>query len=440
MKTKLNYKEIEGIDPSDKKQKKALGEGLILWISPLKANGSGGKKYFVGQYRVPNNRNLKYYQIGVFGNQKGQFTPAQAIEYWRGIKLWAKENNKTPKDFKLLKKKELFSNLEKPTLIEAVGNFLQITEGKIKPTTHIEYRNKLNQILEHIDGDTPLEELETANGGKKIVNAALKKIAGGTKYDLENRCRFLLHRTFELAEELDLMNSNPVTTNKKFFNTPDPNQHHPTIEWEEVPRFLRAIEVNPCNSSKSIVLATKLLLLTGLRTGALTRLKWEWIKEDEQDGKVIVIPPLTSGLKRKRGKNDHIPHKVPVTPEIETILEQVREFNFWNGSNSLSEIGKYIFLPIKKSRFPHLDPSSINNFFRNLGFKGRLRAHGWRRTFLTAGIDQLKADRDVIRRQMGHLVEGKVLQAYDFSERLEERREFLENWGTKLVEMGLRIS
>tara|TARA_E500000331_G_C16777099_1_gene506422 strand:+ start:361 stop:468 length:108 start_codon:yes stop_codon:yes gene_type:complete len=35
MKTKLNYKEIEGMDPSDKKQKKALGEGLILWISPL---------------------------------------------------------------------------------------------------------------------------------------------------------------------------------------------------------------------------------------------------------------------------------------------------------------------------------------------------------------------------------------------------------------------
>ena len=39
MKTKLNYKEIEGIDPSSKKQKKALGEGLILWISPLKPIG-----------------------------------------------------------------------------------------------------------------------------------------------------------------------------------------------------------------------------------------------------------------------------------------------------------------------------------------------------------------------------------------------------------------
>ena len=34
MKTKLNYKDIEGIDPSEKKQNKALREGLILWIFP----------------------------------------------------------------------------------------------------------------------------------------------------------------------------------------------------------------------------------------------------------------------------------------------------------------------------------------------------------------------------------------------------------------------
>ncbi len=58
--------------------------------------------------------------------------------------------------------------------------------GKIKPTTLIKYRNKSNQILKHIDGDTLLEELETANDEKKIVNAAQKKIAGGQKYYLEN--------------------------------------------------------------------------------------------------------------------------------------------------------------------------------------------------------------------------------------------------------------
>ena len=412
---------------------------MILWISPLKPNGTGGEKYFLGQYRVPNSKNPKYYQIGVFGNQKNQFTPTKALQEWRDIKKWATENNKTPKDFKLNQRKELISNLEKPTLIEAIGRFLQIRKGKIKSTTQREYTNKLNQILEHIDGDTPLEELEPINGGKKIVNAALEKIAAGKKYDLENRCRFLLHRTFELAQETDLMKgANPVVTNSDFFITPDPNQHHPTIEWEEVPQFLKAIDLNPCNAAKPIVLATKLLLLTGLRSGALARLEWDWIKEDEKDGKVLLIPAITSGLKRKRGKNDHMDNKVPITPEIDKILQQIREYNSFGFSEE--ETQKYIFLPMRKSRFPHIDPSAPNNFLRNLGFKGRFRAHGWRRTILTAGIDQLKADADVIRRQLGHLVEGKVRKAYDSSERLEKGREFLEKWGAKSVEMGLRIS
>ena len=82
----------------------------------------------------------------------------------------------------------------------------------------------------------------------------------------------------------------------------------------------------------------------------------------------------------------------------------------------------------------------MRKIIRNLGYKGKFRAHGWRRTALTAGIDILKTERDVIKRQMGHLPEGKVNKAYDQSERLDERREFLENWGKQLVEMGLKVS
>ena len=40
---------------------------------------------------------------------------------------------------------------------------------------------------------------------------------------------------------------------------------------------------------------------------------------------------------------------------------------------------------------------------------------------------------------MGHLPEGEVLQAYDASERLDERREFLYEWGKALVKEGLKV-
>ena len=90
-----------------------------------------------------------------------------------------------------------------------------------------------------------------------------------------------------------------------------------------------------------------------------------------------------------------------------------------------------------------LDPQSPNNFMRSLGIKNKegrpVVAHGWRGTFCTEGINIIKAELDVIKKQMGHLPEGKVNKAYDKSERLEERRDFLTKWGNELKKLGLTL-
>ena len=76
---------------------------------------------------------------------------------------------------------------------------------------------------------------------------------------------------------------------------------------------------------------------------------------------------------------------------------------------------------------------------RNIGYKDILRAHGWRSTATTTGIDVLGAELDVIKKQMGHLPEGKVDQAYDKSLSLDDRRKFLEKWCDLLEQNGLRV-
>ena len=68
-----------------------------------------------------------------------------------------------------------------------------------------------------------------------------------------------------------------------------------------------------------------------------------------------------------------------------------------------------------------------------------MRAHGWRRNALGDGKDVIKADTEVIQRQMGHLPKGKVLKAYDTSLLLDERRTFLEDWCDALTDQGLKI-
>ena len=58
---------------------------------------------------------------------------------------------------------------------------------------------------------------------------------------------------------------------------------------------------------------------------------------------------------------------------------------------------KYIFLSLRESRFPHLDPSAHNNFLRTLGYQGKLVSHGWRSVSLTNGIDLLKNPKKLLK-------------------------------------------
>tara|TARA_B100000902_G_C27143257_1_gene829805 strand:+ start:32 stop:946 length:915 start_codon:yes stop_codon:yes gene_type:complete len=298
----------------------------------------------------------------------------------------------------------------------------------IKETTHKEYTYKLKQVLEKIDKNTFLEDLEWDRGGRRVVMQAMKEIEEGTKCDLKDRCQSLLSQVFDFAIREGWLQrfQNPAMKLKGEKST-HKTEHHPTIKWEEVPELLQKINLNKCNSQHQVVLSVKLMLMTFLRAGALTRLEWEWI---DDESKMLIIPAKTSGLKRKKGVNDDIDHHVPLTKEMNKVLANAKEFS---GGK------KYIFQPLMQSRYPHLDPSAPNNFLRNIGYKDIFRAHGWRRTALTAGIDIFKIDKEVIRKQMGHLPEGKVEKAYNESLLLDERRLFLEKWCASFVEQGLKI-
>ena len=167
--------------------------------------------------------------------------------------------------------------------------------------------------------------------------------------------------------------------------------------------------------------------MTFLRAGALTRLEWDWI---DWKNDLLTISGTTSGLKRVKDVNDHIDHLVPLTKQMKELLLRAQEF---------SSGKRYVFQPQMQSKYGHLNPSAPNNYLRSLGYKGVLRAHGWRRNALGDGKDVIKADTEVIQRQMGHLPKGKVLKAYDTSLLLDERRTFLEDWCDALTDQGLKI-
>ena len=410
----MNHQQLVSLTPELTPYKRGLGNGLSILVDPK------GAKYFTGRIKGQS------VWVGTFGNKGSNISLADASEKFNAIKEYCYENEITYSEYKRKKNK---SKQEAWVLKDAVDHYLKECKSTIKETTFREYARKLNQVLSLIDEQTPLKELERVNGGKEIIENIITKIEVGGKgnnVDAGIRCRNLLKQVFDLAEDIGKMGDGQNPANRKKIRKHKVT-HHPTISWEEVPTVLEKVSLNPCNSHPIAQLATKLTFMTFLRSGALTRLEWEMIDEER---KLLIIDGKTSGLKRKKDCNDHIPHHVPITPHMEKIFARAKRFN---------QGEKYIFPPLRESRFPHLDPSAPNNFLRTLGYQGKLVSHGWRSVALTNGIDLLKTPKEVIKKQMGHLPDNKVDQAYDKSLMLEERRIFLNKWCDLLVANGLEV-
>ena len=415
---KITHAYLKNFDPAEARTRIPLGDDLYCIV---RAKNDSGSKSYVGKMRHPITKRWTEKTIGKVTEMK----PAEAKEKWLVIKRQSKINKCHPN--------KLREDQKIKTLSEVKDEMFVMLKSKIKPTTLREYQRQYRfNILANLDGDAPIHTYET-DSGAEIVEDALIKIRGGlegTKNELERKCRGLLNRTFNYAQSRRWIKINPVITNRDLLPAHTPT-HHPKLEWDEVPAFIEKVETFCWAYPPQQVLGTKFILLTGLRAGAAVRLKWEMI---DFDNKLITIDGSTSGLKRVRGKNDDRPHYIPITEDIEKLLLNAKKWK-------LNE--EYVFAPITHSRYPHLDPQSPNNFLRSLGIKNKegrpVVAHGWRGTFCTEGINIIKAELDVIKKQMGHLPEGKVNKAYDKSERLEERRDFLTKWGNELKKLGLTL-
>ncbi len=417
----ITQKQLQALMAKDKRQQYGCGDGLNIVIEPIH---KGGGKSFEGRYRMRVNGTVKQIpvRVGVFGTKPGQYSLRKALAEWNEIKFWAKRENQDPRLFGKVQTAAFSA-----TLNDAINAFLK-SKSKLKQHTLKNYQLQLNnQVLSVIDGATPLAELEWDKGGRQIVMDMKRRIDERGSFDQAIRVQKLLSQCFDYAIDQGWMKrgQNPAA---KQSNEESTNQvrHHPTIPWAEVGKLLEEINLNKCSAHSVVVLSVKFMLLTFLRAGALVRLEWDWVKDDE---KIILIPGSTPGLKRK-SINQHLPHHVPLTSEMEIILNAIKKFG-------LSE--KYIFGAYRQGKYPHLQPEAPNNFLKNLGYKGVLTAHGWRSVPLTVGQETLKVSHEIIQRQMGHLIGDKVRKAYDNSLMLDERRLFLEQWSKLLIKEGLKI-
>ena len=403
------------------------GSGCFLITEPHPSKS----KRFEMRMRYPFNKNGKmiYIPLGVW--DKDIKSTEDAISKTQTIKNWSKINNQNPKLYFLRNQQHQNQDI---TLSQLVDSYLENHKKKVVYRTYETSVGRLNQILEFFGGDMSITEFYKPQQGKRLIHEMHSHIAKGRRFgkpaiNHASKCRNLIKLVFQHAIKKGWWDDNEVNPAK--FKLDDEGVGHipksnPTLKWDELPELFKKMEENSVNADILTQLATKIYFMSGLRVSALVSLEWEWYDSTEN---IWRIPPETTGLKRKRDRG--VEHLVPVTPEMKKLMNYLLEFN---GNQ------KYVFKSPEGKKYPHLNPETINHYLSNLGYRGRLTAHGWRDVIVTSGQEVGKFDRDILLRQIGHTKHKQGASGcYDNTEFLPERRKFLKWWSKELVNQGLKI-
>ena len=419
----LSDSQVKAEQAGPRKRNVSVGDSLILVIE---SESRGGGKSFEGRLRFPPGRQGKQIpvRIGVYGKGVGKWSLREAREEWDRIRAWSRENNKDPRELKKEEQQDQVQQSSGPTFAEACESYLRSAKTK---ASQKEYPNLLNnQVIPRLGADTPVEQLSWDHkgpGGKKgrerVMEIFRSKVAEGKAPQAE-KLLMVMRLVFDHAIDQGWMDrdQNPALGTKGT-KTRHKATPHPTLPWDQLPQFFADLEKNEPNGSLLVLGASKVVLMTFLRVGSLVPMRWQELDESKD---LWVIP----GERMKTG-HDHV---VPLTDPLKDLLESLKK---------ISGDEEFVFASPWSRGTPYINPSSINQHFIRMGYKGVQTAHGLRRTALTAGQDVLGFSAETIQRQMAHAIGDKVRQAYDDSALLEERRKFMTAWCDALLAQGLKV-
>ncbi|EIH7858011.1 tyrosine-type recombinase/integrase [Escherichia coli] len=383
-----------GAEPN--KAKFADGDGLFLYRNPKTAVCSWRFRYYYGGK-----------QIEVTFGQAKDITLATAREMCRNARALVAQGI----DYRSYRKVEQRRKAE--------STFRAMMEGWISDhprwTTAYEKQVRLNlrDVLAEI-GDYTAEQLSYG-----VLFDVVKRIGNGKRNDQKGRpvtaMKAAAHITAILARaaERDIIQKNPATTLVRNIRKSLDHQEHSFKHLQgrdEINLFWRDLDAL---ATTPAVLATKVLLLTGVRTKNVRHMRWEHI---DLDAAVWVIP----GSDMKNGEE----HTVPLSPAVVDILDSIHP----------DDASGYVFT--SNGNQP-LHVGAVMDVIRRTSYEGRLTAHGFRHCLSTA-LNDHGTDSDVVELILAHKRHG-IAGRYNHSKREDAKREALRWWADYVTKTEAKV-
>lgn len=180
------------------------------------------------------------------------------------------------------------------------------------------------------------------------------------------------------------------------------SNHFPFLKSDEIPDFLRALD--SYTGSRLVQIATKLLMVTGVRTIELRAALWQ---EFDLDNAIWEIPAERMKMRR--------PHLVPLSTQA---------LGFLNELKSMTGNYRYVF-PGRNDPNKPMSEASVNQLIKRIGYAGKLTGHGFRHT-LSKILHENGFNTAWIEMQLAHVDKNSIRGTYNHAQYFEKRKVMMQ--------------
>lgn len=379
---KLNARQVDAAKPREKAYKLADGAGLYLEVVP------SGSRYWRMKYRF--NGKEKRMAFGVY--------PAVSLAQARALRDEAKKKLAEGIDPSFAKKEEkLVRDVRHNNTFQAVAlewhgtKVSRWSEGYASDI--IEAFNK--DIFPYI-GQQPVNEIKPL-----VLLNVLRRMESRGATEKAKKVRQRCSEVFRYAIVTGRAEYNPAADLTSAMSGHE-SKHYPFLTVEELPDFFKALA--GYTGSPLVVLAARLLILTGVRTGELRGAFWS---EFDLEKAVWEIPAERMKMKR--------PHLVPLSTQALEIVQQLKVMT-----------GQYpLVFPGRNDPRKTMSEASINQVFKRIGYTGKVTGHGFRHTMSTI-LHEEGFNTAWIETQLAHVDKNAIRGTYNHALYLEGRREMMQ--------------
>ncbi len=186
------------------------------------------------------------------------------------------------------------------------------------------------------------------------------------------------------------------------------SNHFPFLKADEIPDFLRALD--SYTGSKLVQIATKLLMITGVRTIELRAALWQ---EFDLDNAIWEIPAERMKMRRA--------HLVSLSTQA---LDLLRELKVMTGNY------RFVF-PVRNDPNKSISEACINQLIKRIGYGGKLTGHDFRHMLSTI-LHPQGFESVWIEIQLAYIDKNSICGTYNHAIFFEKRKGMME-WYSSFI-------